>query len=85
MAMKNLATAAVVAVCIALYFASVTASPLKESAAENNAKQQRNQVIASSITAANQVSILKIMIRITETDRILYHSYTQNQSCILLL
>lgn len=70
MAMKSLTTAAVVAVCIALYFASATSSPIKESAAENNA---RNQMIESSTTAANQVSILKIMIRITETGRILYH------------
>ena len=56
----SLATTAVIAVCIALYFASVTASPLKKSATENNAIQQRNQVIASSTTAANQVSILKL-------------------------
>ena len=53
--MKNLAIAAAIAICIAMYFASATASPLKESAAEIDAKQQRNKMAQSSSTAANEV------------------------------
>ena len=52
MTMKHLAAAAGI---ILLCFAFAIASPLKESATEIDANQQRNQMTQSSIIAANEV------------------------------
>lgn len=53
--MNNLAITAGVVACIAMCFASVSASPFKESAAGIDAKLQRNQFTQPSTAAANQV------------------------------
>ena len=52
MTMKHLAAAVGI---VLLCFAFAIASPLKESAAEIDANQQRNQMTQSSIAEANEV------------------------------